>query len=370
MMDITFVLNQELVDLLQELERAKIVLPTVEELNQKKDSLVEKRNKVVAEFKYAVAAELQEEIIVIDAQLEKEAKVASKRAVEKDKGIDEKERAAEKKEEPSIDPVEMLRIRPRDISEKVSSSSLHWTNEDSPDDAGDIPAPVADTSTASEKPTCLAKISIANNDDPEISTYPFSLVLQHGSVLSFTAPDRKAGIVCATNEAIFCQNGVDGALAAIAGKPLQVDIQSLPVLFQTDWGSIRCLTGDSKLLGPGEYGSLRVSYIIFAVGPPYYDASDQDLGRMDPYLRSAYRSSLEQAKNAKLEVVAFSLICCGNRGGGHFRRNLDIGFTTICEFGGYPELKEVHIFAYKREEAEALVKTAERYELRLMDLDR
>jgi len=175
--------------------------------------------------------------------------------------------------------------------------------------------------------------------------------------------------VCATNESMYCQkDGVDGVLAAVAGPQLLADIQAFPVIFNTDWGSIRCLTGDAIIAGPRQYGALDANFVIFAVGPQYYNATNDDLKRLDPYLRSAYRSSLDRAKETRLEVVIFSLICCGNRGGRHLRHNLKMGFETVCEFSGYPELQEVHLYAYKPEEAEGLMQVAQGYELKLMKL--
>ena len=83
--------------------------------------------------------------------------------------------------------------------------------------------------------------------------------------------------------------------------------------------------------------------------------SGVDLKPTDALLRSAYRSALELAKESRIVALAFSSISSGNYAGCYSRRAIEIGAREICSFDGYPELQEVHMFAYKPREEEMLV---------------
>ena len=123
--------------------------------------------------------------------------------------------------------------------------------------------------------------------------------------------------------------------------PEECDVRRVRCLFfsgvnQTDCGvcnSHICfnITGHAKLTGPGDYGDLRVPFVIHAVGPCYFDYDKLSEG--DALLASAYRESLEQAHSAKLEQVAFSLLSAGvYRGEQTLHNVLLIGIETILEW--------------------------------------
>lgn len=133
-----------------------------------------------------------------------------------------------------------------------------------------------------------------------------------------------------------------------------VDRQALPEVGP----GIRCSMGNAVITGPNSYGKLNTHYVIHAVGPNYKKLKSLDAG--DALLSSAYNSSLECAKTAKLEAVAFSLLSAGVfRGSRSVKEVLRIGMAAICKFGGYTELQEVHMCAFNENEADTLVEVAE-----------
>ena len=81
----------------------------------------------------------------------------------------------------------------------------------------------------------------------------------------------------------------------------------------------------------------------------------------DELLSSAYTASLECGKSQKIETIAFALLSAGIFRGEHsLDEVLQIGIEAICDFDGYPELKEVHLCAFNQKEADTLIKVAAR----------
>mmetsp|Transcript_15055 Transcript_15055/g.32786 ORF Transcript_15055/g.32786 Transcript_15055/m.32786 type:complete len:277 (-) Transcript_15055:71-901(-) len=227
--------------------------------------------------------------------------------------------------------------------------------------------------------SCVARYAVRSSSSP----LSFSLVISSGSVVDFAhrgSPDSKGGkataaaIVNAANEGCLGGGGVDGAIGDAGGPALLADRMKLPVLngrgdVDDDGsssgsssvssggggGGIRCRTGDAVITGPGRYGTLGVPYVIHAVGPNYMMFGN-DLARGDAMLRGAYRSSMERAREAKLEAVAFSLISSGVFRGRHSKREvLKIGVEAIITgFDPYDELREVHLCAFSAAEEELL----------------
>lgn len=202
----------------------------------------------------------------------------------------------------------------------------------------------------------------------ENGTSTFKLIFSEGSVVDFHHQKNptKAAIVNAANEECLGGGGVDGAISDAGGPNLLRDRLALPAVLGeddcSDYGDqieVRCPIGDAKLTGPGDYGSLNVSYVIHAVGPNYL-CYESCLERADGLLRSAYTQSLERAKEVGLESVAFCLLSAGIFRG---RRSLDevlrIGVESICDFDGYGGLKEVHLCAFSVDEVNALTQIAE-----------
>jgi len=148
---------------------------------------------------------------------------------------------------------------------------------------------------------------------------------------------------------------VDGAITTAGGEQLHEDRIALPIVYTENKTPVRCPVGEAKITGPGDYGKLKVPYVIHAVGPCYWDFDDYQ--EADELLISAYQQSLERAKEAELEAVAFSLISAGVfRGSRSSAAILRMAVETIKDFDGYSQLKEVHIFAFSARETNTLLK--------------
>ena len=234
--------------------------------------------------------------------------------------------------------------------------------------------------------SCVARYAVVRSSSSSsagtAALRPFSLVISSGSVVDFvygnSGDTTRAAIVNAANEACLGGGGVDGAISDAGGPTLLADRLRLPILNSDGaggggtcgngdddnnsgssgssgyGGDIRCRTGDAVITGPGRYGTLGVPYVIHAVGPNYMSYGT-NLAEGDELLRGAYRNSLERAKEAKLEAVAFSLISSGVFRGRHSKREvLKIGVKTITAFDPYDELKEVYLCAFNAAEERLL----------------
>lgn len=184
-----------------------------------------------------------------------------------------------------------------------------------------------------------------------------NLVIARGSVVDFSYPPypKLAAIVNAANEGCLGGGGVDGAISDAGGPDLQLDREALPVV----GAGIRCPTGDAKLTGPGNYGTLQVNYVIHAVGPCYWDYPSFE--EPDKLLDSAYRASLDRASEAKLKGVAFSLLSAGvYRGEREVSDVLQVGVQAICDHlaGKNEYLQDVFMCAFSGKEAETLTSIA------------
>lgn len=170
-----------------------------------------------------------------------------------------------------------------------------------------------------------------------------------------------SAIVNAANEGCLGGGGVDGTISAAGGTNLQRDREALPEVSP----GVRCPTGEAVLTGPNCYDKLRVSHVIHAVGPNYLVyQTEEGMIEGDKLLYSAYTRSLECARAAKLEAIAFSLLSAGVfRGPKSIIEVLTIGMQSICNFDGYEELKDVHMYAFNEREADALIGIAEEFGL-------
>eukprot|EP00586_Coscinodiscus_wailesii_P022116 CAMPEP_0172500762 /NCGR_PEP_ID=MMETSP1066-20121228/142695_1 /TAXON_ID=671091 /ORGANISM="Coscinodiscus wailesii, Strain CCMP2513" /LENGTH=280 /DNA_ID=CAMNT_0013275181 /DNA_START=246 /DNA_END=1088 /DNA_ORIENTATION=+ len=197
---------------------------------------------------------------------------------------------------------------------------------------------------------------------------PFSLIISDGSVVTFSYPPNpsKSTIVNAANEQCLGGGGVDGAISAAGGANLFRDREKLPLVSGGNGSGdkVRCPVGGAVVTGPGEYGTLRVPYVIHAVGPNYFLYRGKET-EGDSLLASAYRESLKRAHELGLEAVAFSLLSSGIfRGEVKTKEDvLRVGVRAIRDFEGFSELKEVHLCAFSRDEIDALMKIVKEEEL-------
>ena len=160
---------------------------------------------------------------------------------------------------------------------------------------------------------------------------------------------RVGAIVNAANETCLGGGGVDGAISNAGGYKLRKDREALPLLSDHE---VRCHTGNAVITGPNHYGSLRVNYVVHAVGPAYFrftnqsdredsDESDSDMDvdpsneflKPDALLRSAYQESLERCRENNVTDVAFSLLSAGVfRGKRSLNDVLSIGVKAIRDW--------------------------------------
>jgi O-acetyl-ADP-ribose deacetylase (regulator of RNase III) len=176
-----------------------------------------------------------------------------------------------------------------------------------------------------------------------------------------------AAIVNAANPGCIGGGGVDGAISAAGGVQLHQDRRDLPVVRRSEDGyPIRCPVGRAVVTGPGDYGSLRVSHVIHAVGPNYNAFEEEDYDKVHPLLQSAYAQALSAAVSHGLAQVAFSLLSAGIfRGECSLEQVLRLGMESIRNWGegmsqsaadasSSSSLQEIYVFAFTEDECDTL----------------
>jgi O-acetyl-ADP-ribose deacetylase len=156
------------------------------------------------------------------------------------------------------------------------------------------------------------------------------IVIGHGSVLDFEPSNNSSTIVNAANERCLGGGGVDGAITAAGGYELFCARMALP---QIEGKSVRCLTGDAKLTGPGIFGTIKTNHVIHAVGPNYNKFKLEDYPKADRLLKSAYIRSLEIAHSARIKEVYFPLLSSGAYRAKKSQKSvLEIALSSINEW--------------------------------------
>ena len=206
-------------------------------------------------------------------------------------------------------------------------------------------------------------------EPPNLATFALSntisLNIVRGSVLDFSC--STGAIVNAANQVCLGGSGVDGAITAAGGINLHRDRMSLPII-QGD--NIRCLTGGCVLTGPGDYGKLKVPYVIHAVGPNYNLYSNLEMP--DLLLQWAYKNSLKVAASKGITKVGFSLLSAGiYRGDRDVKTVLTIGIKAILEWalkndGGVVE--SVTLFGFSKKEQRLLLEICQEH-LKVISID-
>lgn len=121
-------------------------------------------------------------------------------------------------------------------------------------------------------------------------------------------------IVNAANSRLLPGSGVCGAIHRAAGPELAEACEKI----------YRCPTGEARLT-PGF--KLKAKYVIHAVGPVWNGGTENE----DALLASAYRCSLQLAKDHGAESIAFPAISTGTYGF-PLARATAIAVKTVAEF--------------------------------------
>jgi O-acetyl-ADP-ribose deacetylase (regulator of RNase III) len=153
-----------------------------------------------------------------------------------------------------------------------------------------------------------------------------------------------SAIVNAANSGCQGGGGVDGAITRAGGTTLAQARRLLPVL---DSSGTRCRVGDAvTTVG----GGLNTTHCVHAVGPNYTQPGDHD-----GLLYSAYRASLDQARQHSIETIAFALLSSGLfRNGRPLREVLGTAVNAIAEHAP-DSLREVYLVAFDDDQEKELM---------------
>ena len=134
-------------------------------------------------------------------------------------------------------------------------------------------------------------------------------------------------IVNAANSRLLPGSGVCGAIHRAAGPQLAEACEKI----------YRCPTGDARLTSGFK---LKAKYVIHAVGPVWNGGKENE----DMLLASAYRASLELARDNAVASIAFPAISTGTYGF-PLARATRIAVKTVTDFLRAQEMPERVIFA-------------------------
>lgn len=179
------------------------------------------------------------------------------------------------------------------------------------------------------------KMAGGSSEDAETVTYKLrdscTLVIHQGDITKWSINGENDAIVNAANELMLGGGGVDGAIHRAAGPELLNACRNVPEIQP----GVRCPAGSARIT---EAFNLPVSHIIHTVGPIYDEEEDSA-----SVLSSAYKSSLEVAKENHIKYVAFPAISCGVYGY-PFEEAAEVALVTLQNHAG--DLEEVHFVLF------------------------
>lgn len=139
-------------------------------------------------------------------------------------------------------------------------------------------------------------------------------------------------IVNAANQSLLGGGGVDGAVHRAAGSELLAECRTLG----------GCATGDAKIT---KGYNLKAGHVIHTVGPVYRRQSQE----VRDLLTSAYRRSLEVARENGLNSLAFPSISTGAYGY-PVKEAAPLALSTVVAFvKENPEIKLVRFVLFSRD---------------------
>lgn len=174
------------------------------------------------------------------------------------------------------------------------------------------------------------------------------LTIAHDGVTNCTT----GAIVNAANEGCLGGGGIDGRIGDLGGDTLYRARQALPLVSNAQGFRVRCPTGDAKITVSG---NLPCEHVIHAVGPNFWDYSDQEDALK--LLADAYKNAMLRGQEAGVRKIAFCILSAGIfRGGCPLEKIVETGLVSIAK-NVYPELERVYFCAFTPQE-HAVTRTA------------
>jgi len=307
---------------IEELEGMRNQFPSLKDLKEKEQLIKSDLADAVSNRRYDVANELKRELLVLKKEIMKERRIATNQLSET--------------------PNDMM----TNFQAKVNSLIKNTQNESTEDDDDG------------------QNIDKINSFDIDCDGHycKFFIIFNVKSCVR----NASKGIVCWSNEACDLEQTADGSLLSNrGGEKLQKDVANLPVVAETQYGPVRCMTGKSLTLASGPLTRIKAT-IILSVGPYGSPSGQYDVMlEGDKYflhycrtmLQSCYRSCIKQANEEKLHVLAISPLTTCTKNGCIYEEMIQIGLQTLSEEVKFSQLKEVHIIARSHQEVSIMTST-------------
>ena len=316
---------------IEELEGMRFQFPSLKDLKEEEQLMKSNLSDAVSNRRYDVANELKRELLALKKKIMKERRISTNRLSET--------------------PKNML----TDLQAQVDSlieKNVH--NESLGDDYDEISTDeIKSFDVDCDGRNC--RFSIYNGTIFNVNS---RTILKN---------NVSTGIVCWSNEACDLEKTADGSLlSSLGGEQLQDDVAKLPILEDTLYGPVRCVTGKSLILSNRPSTRIKDNIIILSVGP--YGSPSGQIDAMlegdEDYLhygkttlRSCYRSCVGRANKARLQVMAISPLTTRTKNGSIYEEMIQIGLQTLSEEVKFSQLEEVHIIARSSKEATIMVDT-------------
>ena len=184
-----------------------------------------------------------------------------------------------------------------------------------------------------------------------------------GSVLDFSYADGMSGIVCWSNEA--CNLSMDSTgkkILEAGGSLLEEKLGNLETQETTEWGPVKCSTGEAIMLGPLAFTNMPARMLFLAVGPFDQDwdgngwNKKDDLHFLDTEMRASYRSIFQSIGKTEVEAVGIQPLT--SKQGSLHERTSWVGLKTLVEAAKHSKLGSIYLYASSQQEANLLIKMA------------
>ena len=326
-----FLRAQDLTATLEELQSLKSKYPSLADLMDKESEMKKEFSTLLKDKKYNEANEIKRKILALKKTILKE-----KLAKPKESG-------------PKYTPSNRL----KELEEKMQKMKMEMAEKSKSKNSG------ANGLQASPKSSFL--ISRGEED--------CMLEILCGSIEAFQYSEGTSGLICWTNESCdLTTYDVGKNILNKGAQNLTEELSALETVVNTNWGAVKCPTGEALIMGPRSFSDLTPRYIVLAVSPLSETSDDSDWdgdGNQDPDsihyletgLRASYRSSFRKVNDTGLEAICLSSITT-KENGATYEQTLRVGLQTLVEEAKFSGLKYIRLVASSEKEATALVKMA------------